>query len=116
MSAGSEKTTAELKERSALKLPKSARGEDRLAENISRLEYDLESERDGRREERFIWICALVVAFDAIIVPQVGFAFTGIFLFEIVVLVFLAEHLGVDRAVQLMSWLAARLARKTDDP
>jgi len=36
----------------------------RLSAALSELQEMLEKERDGRREERFLWICLLLVVFD----------------------------------------------------
>lgn len=99
----------------ALRIPETNSGIERLADNISRLENQLEEERDRRNEERFVWVCAVCFLVDGLIVPSVGAMFLPIFLFQLVVLVFLAEHMGVDRAVQLLGPLLDRISRKGDD-
>ena len=76
----------------------------------AKLEGDLQQERDSRREERFYWILALVIMFDAYLFGTIGsqWAMLPIFLLEIVGLIGLADWLGVDRVKVLLERLYAK--------
>lgn len=77
-------------------------GSGKLADNIARLETDLDAERDGRKEERFYWICLSAFLLDPLVYRGVDNfpAFIIIFMFQLVVLIGLAHKLGVDWAVK----------------
>lgn len=76
----------------------------------AKLESDLQQERDSRKEERFYWILALVVTFDAFLFGSLEnqWAMLPIFLLEVVGLIGLADWLGVDRVKVLLERLYAK--------
>ena len=79
---------------------------DKVYEDLGRLQEQLESERDSRKEERFYWITALVVAADLSAFQWLGATQSIlVFLLEVVFLAVLARHLGVDYAVHLLNEL-----------
>lgn len=69
-------------------------------ENIAALQSRLQSEVDGRREERFAWALALTIALDALILQHTPWALT-IFLglLELIFLGYIASLCGVDRVI-----------------
>ena len=79
-----------------------------LANAIASLEAELESERTGRKRERFGWIMAVVGLFlitVSIFVPW--YSWTAIFPFSILFLIVMAEELEVP-------WIVSRLERLFD--
>jgi hypothetical protein len=79
-----------------------------LANAIASLEAELESERTGRKRERFGWIMAVVGVFlitVSIFVPW--YSWTAIFPFSILFLIVMAEELEVP-------WIVSRLERLFD--
>lgn len=89
-----------------------------LAENIDRLSTELAQERDLRREERFYWILLAaflgdIVAFKAL--DHFG-VFMVLFMFELVVLIGIANRLGVDWAVQGLGWFLHWLSERVTLP
>ena len=80
----------------------------------AQLESDLQQERDSRREERFYWIFCLVVVAN---VPLFGsmpsaWAYVPTFLLELVLLIGLADWLGVDRVKVLLEKIYAKWLSK----
>ncbi len=76
----------------------------------AQLESDLQQERDSRREERFYWIFVLVIIAN---VPLLGsmlsaWAYLQTLLLELVLLIGLADWLGVDRVKVLLEKLYAK--------
>lgn len=94
--------------------PSNGSGLPTLADNIAKLETDLDAERDERKEERFHWICAMAFMLDIIAYQVMGSfpAFLLVFMFQLVFLVGVAKKLGVDWAVQgiggLLHWISER--------
>ena len=87
--------------------PSNGSGLPMLADNIARLEIDLDSEKEERKEERFYWICLAAFLLDIMAYQAMGswFPFLLLFMFQLVVLVGVAQKLGVDWAVQGIGWL-----------
>ncbi len=79
---------------------------EKLGDNVAKLESDLAMEREQRAEERFIWITTVAVLGDFIAYGMLRdfFGFALIFLLELIVLAIVARRLGVDWAVQLIGW------------
>lgn len=80
----------------------------------AQLESDLQQERDSRREERFYWIFALVVVANVPIfgsMPSIA-ALVATFLLELVLLIGLADWLGVDRVKVLLEKIYAKWLSK----
>lgn len=77
---------------------------------VARLESDLQKERDERKEERFYWIAGLVMVGNVPIFAGMPSAWLclPIFLLEVVILIGLADKLGVDRVSVLLEKLYAR--------
>ena len=67
-------------------------------------EAKLQAEIDSRNEERFFWIFTVIIGIDMLVYPHLP-ASAAIFisLLEIVLLIGLASHLGVDKVVVLLS-------------
>jgi|GEM_PF-6557342 len=80
--------------------------------DLAELEKRLESERDGRKEERFYWIFAMTIMADMQAFQWIGWPSTYIFLLEVVALILLANHLGVDLAVDLLKGLLKKVLDK----
>lgn len=83
-------------------------------DNIAKLETDLDTERDERKEERFHWLAVTSILFDVIAVQAMGgsWLFIPIFMLQLVVLIGLAKKLGVDWAVQLIGTLLHMLTER----
>lgn len=76
----------------------------------AKLEADLQTERDSRNEERFYWIFALVIIANVPILNsfESEWAFLPTFLLEIILLIGLADRLGVDRVKVLLEKLYSK--------
>lgn len=100
----------------ALALPEPSDGSGRatLSDNIARLETDLDAEKEERKEERFYWICVSAFLIDVIIYSSIGsfWGFILLFMFQLIVLIEIAQKLGVDWAVQMMGWLLHWIAER----
>lgn len=72
--------------------------------DIERLQYELQSEKDGRKEERFVFILLLVIIFDTWTFStfETWSAPLAIFLLQAIFLIVLAKRLGVDEAHVLL--------------
>ncbi|WP_116082058.1 hypothetical protein [Tropicimonas sp. IMCC34011] len=85
-----------------------------LMENIAKLETDLDAEKEERREERFYWICGVAISFDVIAIQAVSgsWLFAPVFMLQLILLVGIAQRLGVDWAVQMIGalfhWMTSR--------
>ena len=85
----------------------------RTADEIAKLEDDLQHERDSRKEERFYWILALVISMDVSAFQRLGgVQVVFIFLLELVLLIPLAKYLGVDWMVELLKALLFKVLDK----
>lgn len=82
----------------------------------AKLESDLQRERDSRREERFYWIMALVIVGNVPIFNTFSSAWALLptLLLEIVILIGLADWLGVDRVKVLLERLYAKWLDRKD--
>lgn len=78
------------------------------------LEAQLQQERDAKREERFYWIFLCVILADCIVFKHIDDwkLITPIFLLQLIMLIGLADWLGVDRVRVLLEALYARFAPK----
>ncbi|GAW34198.1 hypothetical protein RA2_01243 [Roseovarius sp. A-2] len=78
--------------------------------SAAQLESDLQAERDSRKEERFYWIAALVIVGNVPIFNAFSSAWALLptFLLELIVLIGLADWLGVDRVKVLLERLYSR--------
>lgn len=80
---------------------------DKLMENIYRLETDLDSEREERREERFRWVLLSTVLLNVTTYVAIEnfWAWLLLFLLQLIGLLGYAQNQGVDWAVKLLGWL-----------
>ena len=106
-----------LDEFSDLSVPNVSEDSDRvfmaLADNIARLEEDLDSEREERLEERFIWfsIVAMLVDIIALTALERSWLFLPIFMLQLIIMFGFAKKCGVDWAVSLIAWLLHMVSR-----
>ncbi len=68
----------------------------KIDDALSELQRDLSGEKDGRKEERFVWSLVCVVLFDVIIAPQMGWNITWILVFEFIFIFVFGRICGVD--------------------
>ena len=86
---------------------------ERTAEEIAKLEDDLQNERNSRKEERLYWILSLVIAVDMAVFPWLEAGQTVmVFLLELILLVPVAKHLGVDWVVEALNTLFSKMLDK----
>lgn len=83
---------------------------------IAELQDRLESEKDARNEERFIWILVLVLFVDIVAFTQMdNFGGpTAILVIELFLLTVLGKRLGVDDVTVLTNKLLDKLPIKTN--
>jgi hypothetical protein len=92
-----------------------------LANNIARLETELDGEREQRLEERFRWIVVTSLLVDVIAVSALdgSWLFLPIFMLQLIVLIGFAKAYGVDWAErligQLLHWVSEWGKNKSDD-
>lgn len=84
-------------------------------ELVATLEGQLQSEIEDRKEERFIWIFALTILADVIILPIISWATVFIFILQVVFLIAVARWLGVDSVVVILERIANRYGTKRDE-
>ena len=85
-----------------------------LMKNIYRLETDLDSEKEDRKEERFNWICLSALLLDAVIIRSIdgSWLFVLLFMLQIILLLGMAQRLGVDWAVKTLGWFLHWISEK----
>ncbi|MNV36521.1 hypothetical protein D3C71_1280020 [compost metagenome] len=85
-----------------------------LAENTAKLEADLATEREELCEERFILIAVVFILISAHVYASMDsvIAFICLFMLSLVLLVGIANRLGVDWAVQGVGWLMHHIAER----
>ncbi len=82
----------------------------RTADEIAKLENDLQHERDARKEERFYWVMAIIAVMDMATFQWINWwQSTLIFLLEVAALIGLAQAWGVDLVVDLLRKLFFKL-------
>lgn len=64
---------------------------------IDKLQAEIQSIRDARCEERFIWSFAILMVFDIAVVAVIKDVPTSLIIFEFLFLWVLSTHLGVER-------------------
>lgn len=86
----------------------------KLMKNIAQLEGDLDSEKEERKEERFLWVLAIAVLIAIIAAQAINafWPFLLIFLLMLIGLLGFAKKMGVDWAVQLLGWLLNWITNK----
>ncbi len=77
-----------------------------LMSNIHRLETDLDTEKEERKEERFYWVGLAALLLDAIIIQAIdgSWLFVLLFILEVILLLGLAQRWGVGWAVKSLGW------------
>ncbi len=84
---------------------------------IEELQEHLEKERDGRNEDRFVFIVCLILLLDVVfftVMPTFGGPL-ALLILEMLVLLPLAKRMGMEEIVQIMSSVLNRLAGKAGD-
>lgn len=86
-----------------------------LATNIAKLETDLATEKEERCEERFIWIAVVFGLLMTTVYTATESlpVFLMLFLLGLVLLIGIANRLGVDWAVQGVGWLMHWISTRT---
>ena len=85
---------------------------DVASEVAAAYEGKLQAENDSRQGERFFWIFALVLCIDVLVFPGLSWGALPVFLLEVVFLIGLAHHLGVDSVVVLLNRIFNRYINK----
>jgi hypothetical protein len=86
-------------------------------EQLSALQEELAAERDARREDRFIFIVALVILFNVVfftVMPNFGgpLALLGL---ELLILIPLAKRMGMQEIAAMLDRVIHRMAGKAGD-
>ncbi|MCC0048527.1 MAG: hypothetical protein H6882_05115 [Rhodobiaceae bacterium] len=84
---------------------------------IQELQEQLERERDGRNEDRFVGIVCLVILLDIVvftIMPTFGGPI-ALLVLELLILIPLARRMGMEEVAQLLSRVLDRMAGKAGD-
>jgi hypothetical protein len=79
---------------------------------IQLLQDSLENEKDKRKEERFIFICVVILLLNVVFFSVLD-NFTGpiaLIILELLVLIPLARTMGVEEAAKLMSRVIERIS------
>lgn len=66
------------------------------SKGLAEMERELSSEKEGRKEERFIWSLVCIVMFNVIIAPMMQFHLIWILVFEFIFLFVFGRVCGVD--------------------
>lgn len=83
---------------------------DKIDEQIAKLQEELTREKDSRKEERFVWCFILIILFDVAFVLNYGFwCSLFIVLLEVIVLMVMAHMWGIEYAVKLLRPLHNKL-------
>lgn len=86
-------------------------------QQIEELQERLESERDARREDRFIFIGTVIILLDVVfftVMPTFGGPLALVTL-ELLFLIPLAKRLGMEEIAQILSSVLHRVAGKASD-
>lgn len=74
------------------------------------LEEELQRVKDAHNEERFIWILAILILCNAFVSPSVPIkSWIFLVLLQLVFLIALAQRLGIDEVVVILSNLLAKV-------
>ena len=85
---------------------------------IEELQQSLTAERDARREDRFVFIVALVILFDVAffaVMPSFGGPL-ALLILELLVLIPLARRMGMQEIATILDRVLGRIAGKAGDP
>ncbi|WP_339760075.1 hypothetical protein [uncultured Hoeflea sp.] len=84
---------------------------------IEELQEQLEHERDGRKEDRFMGIVCLVLLLDVVfftVMPTFGGPL-ALLVLELLILIPLARRMGMEEVAQISSRVLDRLSGKAGD-
>jgi hypothetical protein len=92
-------------------------GSSKTDEQINKLQEELTRERDGRREDRFLFIAISTVLLDIsfFTVLNAGAA-VAIVILELLILFVVARRMGMEEVVEMLSSLLRRTGGKGLDP
>lgn len=86
-------------------------------QQIEELQTQLEAERDGRKEDRFVGIVALVLLLDVVffsVMPTFGGPL-ALLVLQLLVLIPLAKRMGMEEIAEILSRVLHRMAGKTSE-
>ena len=86
-------------------------------EQISELQESLTQERDGRREDRFIFIATIVMLLDVVffsVMPTFGGPI-ALLIFELVILIPLAKRMGMEEFARILNNVLDRAIGKANN-
>ena len=86
-------------------------------QQIEELQSQLESERDGRKEDRFVGIICLVLLLDVVffsVMPTFGGPL-ALLVLQLLVLIPLAKRMGMEEIAKILSRVLHRMAGRTSD-
>jgi len=86
-------------------------------QQIQELQSQLEYERDGRKEDRFVGIVCLVLLLDVVFFSVME-TFGGplaLLVLELLILIPLAKRMGMQEVAQILSRVLHRMAGKTGE-
>lgn len=66
------------------------------SKGLAEMERELSSEKEGRKEERFVWSLVCIVMFNVIIAPSMQWHLTWILVFEFMFIFVFGRVCGVD--------------------
>lgn len=84
---------------------------------IQELQAQLESERDGRQEDRFVGLVLLIALLDVVffsVMPTFGGPL-ALLVLELLILIPLARRMGMEEIAQILNSVLHRLAGKTSE-
>lgn len=86
-------------------------------EQIEKLQEDLAKERDARREDQFVFIVIIVLLLDVVfftVTPSFGGPLALLAL-ELLILIPLANRMGMEEIAKLLDRVLARVTGKVDN-
>jgi hypothetical protein len=92
------------------------------SKGLAETSRELAAEKEGRKEERFVWSLVCIVLFNVIIADQMNWHLTWILVFEFIFIFVFGRVCGVDyiyeatqRAIDTVAKMKAERATKTED-
>jgi hypothetical protein len=86
-------------------------------QQISELQEALTQERDGRREDRFVFIAVIVLLLDVVffsVMPSFGGP-VALLIFELVILIPLAKRMGMEEFARILNNVLDRAIGKANN-
>lgn len=86
-------------------------------QQIAELQSQLEAERDGRKEDRFVGIVCIVLLLDVVFFSVME-TFGGpiaLLVLQLLILIPLAKRMGMEEIAEILSRVLHRMAGKTTD-